>query len=135
MYLHALTFSIGVKWTEEPYSVVKKKEEYDDPYYHFPPNLAEEIMKGHSLQADLYWTHRDCEQRKFSATERMSAKFGVILRFLFMALIYLILIVLGLCTFGLMWPSNFRRWFLSLGLRNLAKMKDTDKDAENDAEA
>jgi hypothetical protein len=42
-----------------PYSLVEKKKQYDNPASFFSPNHAKEIMKSHSLQADLHWTKRD----------------------------------------------------------------------------
>ena len=102
-------------WTKHPYSLVKKKDEYDYPLSYFHPDDAEKIISSRSLQADLYWIEK---------VDGYNKKDGGLMVFITLAnwfwkfIIYLVLLLCGFITVGWTWPLVARRYLLSMGMRD-----------------
>ena len=104
-------------WTKHPYSLVKNKNEYNDPSFYFHSDDAEEIKSSHSLQADLYWAKVDCgNQPTYSTWKRGLIVFTTIARWFIKFFFFLVLMLCGFFTAGWTWPLAARRYLLALGI-------------------
>mmetsp|Transcript_742 Transcript_742/g.1282 ORF Transcript_742/g.1282 Transcript_742/m.1282 type:complete len:1166 (-) Transcript_742:127-3624(-) len=110
----------NISWNkDEPYILVKSRKQYEDPWYFFDQDIAKHISDGHTLESSLYWIKKDSESND-------EKKMGVFTLYTHLAVasfcwymnnfMYLILVIAGIPTFGLLWPIEFRLLLLSLGM-------------------
>lgn len=96
-------------WTRDwPYHLVNSQEEYNDPDRYFPRDVAHTIQKAKSPLSDLHWI-----KVSNAGLVRHSQIFRVLCSWLLHSLLYLFLLIVGLFSFGIFWPINFRLWLLS----------------------
>merc|ERR1740124_648973 len=110
-----------IRWSEEPYDCVTEKKHYDEPYDWFDPNVARKITMGHSLNAEFFWIEYDqnkCTSKKRSCAHANKMRMKAILKWVMLALLYCVLILLGIVTAGFFWPKNFRIGVLSVGVED-----------------
>jgi len=117
-----MSYGDDIPWTKAPFHHIKTKDHYDKPRYYFDADLANTILKVKSLQADLYWNDIDAKSDDMDAGGKYTSfisfdKFTLILKWLGAGIFYMILIILGIPTAGLLWPKNFRSGVLLLGRR------------------
>jgi hypothetical protein len=109
------------------------------PELYFIPDIAKEIRKAHSLEADMYWAqHEDQnEEQELVALVKVGRVLLVLGRFISRVILYIFLLALGVPFCGWFWPVNFRRHMLSLGIGNIAdnqKAEDSKAEGENTAD-
>ena len=102
-------FNDDVLWSrDEPYNQVNDIDMYERPKFYFNDEVSQKILKGHSMQSDLYWARRSRNRRAFP--ERGCCRIGqishplcmiqIIVRWFARRAIYYALIILGAVTFG-----------------------------------
>jgi len=101
-----VNYGDDIGWSKPPYNEVKTKAQYDRPYEWFVPDLAKQVMRTHSLQADLYWSKIKGREEKYSLARITCIRFIVILKCLISLVVYFVLIILGIFTAGFFWPKN-----------------------------
>jgi hypothetical protein len=109
----------NISWNkDEPYILVKSRNQYEDPWYFFDHDVAERISDAHSLESSLYWIKKDSESGKNKmGVCKLYTHLGIASLSWFMNnFIYLMLIIIGIPTFGLLWPIQFRLLLLSVGM-------------------
>jgi len=108
-----ISYTNDISWTIAPYNLVTEKDQYDRPTEYFSCDIAKEITKAKSLQNDLYWTKINvrCKGLEFTNFDQII----VILKWLGSCILYASLIVMGILTCGIFFPSNFRSGVLSTG--------------------
>jgi len=100
-----------IEWSAAPYNVVEFEYQYKNPNKYFDGDVAAKVVNAHSLQADLYWLAKDSRQKNFE----YYYKAGIhVLKYVVLIILYIILFILGLGTFGILWPVSFRLKFLTL---------------------
>jgi len=104
-----------IEWSAPPYNVVETEEEYKNPSKYFDSGVVAKVVAAHSLGADLYWMAKDARNKKNSFY--YDASFAI-LGYIVLIIQYVILFVLGLVTFGMLWPLSFRLKFLTLWIPN-----------------
>ena len=111
--------SNNVRWTDEPYRFVTSSEQYYNPHKFFIKDVADQIKEAHSMQAELKFAQRKHSEGNdvVSATWRQFQLMLVVLKWIGLAFVYLILIVLGLAFIGVFWPEHLRHAFLAWGTR------------------
>jgi len=116
-----------VDWTKKPYNLVKSKAQYDRPQDYFPAEIARDINLSHSLHATLFWAKNDA---RVAGTELTGiAKLHIILSFFASCIVYALLILLGLVTFGTFWPKRFRNAMLQIGMDEADDYKNSNNDS------
>jgi hypothetical protein len=95
-----------------PYNQVKFKAQYDDPFFYFTPDIAQKIKDARSLSSDLHWARA---QSKTNSSEPYREIFRSYLKWTSHTLLYALLLLIGIPTFGATWPLEFRIWLLSIG--------------------
>lgn len=126
-------------WEEGNYASVETRNQYMHPELYFIPDIAKEIRKAHSLEADMYWAqHEDQnEEQELVALVKVGRVLLVLGRFISRVILYIFLLALGVPFCGWFWPVNFRRHMLSLGIGNIAdnqKAEDSKAEGENTAD-
>lgn len=116
-------------WSKEPYDKVITKNHYDEPKRWFSHDFSREIISTHLLHADLYWT----KQGKYSFSTLKYHQMMVIVKWAIRCLVYLVLILLGTVTAGFFWPKNFRKGFLSLGIKAVYDKLEAEDKADDAA--
>ncbi len=91
---------------------MKSKAQYDDPFYYFTSDIAQKIKEAHSLSSDLHWARA---QSKTNSSEPYREIFRSYLKWTSHTLLYALLLLIGIPTFGATWPLEFRIWLLSIG--------------------
>ena len=105
----------NIHWEKDyPYSLVKSKEQYENPHFYFCEQIADKILEVHSLKADLRWRMELREKTQINGYEEDSNRFvqwwrlhptGVLLKWLGYSVVHLFWIASGFFTFGILWPS------------------------------
>jgi len=106
-----ISYGGHISWTRAPYHVLTKADHYHNPHRYFGPDQVKIINDAHSLQADMYWAAIDDDLGLYR-------KSIILLKWLCSLLIYVVLIILGFPTFGILWPKKFRAGVLTLGIHN-----------------
>jgi len=107
-----------VRWVRQhPYNLVETKHQYENPHFYFGPEIANKIADARSFAADLRWIKLEKQSRGdvtfFHRWELHPAR--VFLRWLGYTIVHICWLVLGIPTFGILWPESFRVWILSYG--------------------
>ena len=90
-----------INWNEEPYNEVKEKKQYINPHEHFSSSdFANKVKSTRSLRSDVYW-------------HKGHLKIVVVLNCLLFGFLNILLISLGILTFGIVCPKRYRFWVLS----------------------
>ncbi len=105
----------NVSWERDyPYNQVKVKKQYDDPFHYFIPDTAKKIKTAHSLNSDLYWIKKQQSTKDLSLEPKYEALCAYF-KWSYRAILYLLLLLIGIPTLGATWPQQFRIWLLSIG--------------------
>lgn len=119
-----LSIKDDVRWSDDPYNIVMRKEQYLKPYDNFNKDVAERIRAAHSTQASLFWAKNYVKYELPEHKGRMQylcklyfARFQVVVVFARDLIINVCLFVLGLVSCGWFWPKYLRKKLLSVGIR------------------
>ena len=112
--LRDLSLTDKISWSDQPYNSVLTRQQYYNPSKHFSPEIATQISSAHSLQADLFWIDKEAESLRGNRNVFWK-KVIAIIGFGIETLRYVFLLILGLVSFGLLWPRGFRRGVLGIG--------------------
>lgn len=125
-----IPFNDSVSWNkDEPYKLVSTKQEYEDPAYYFDKDYAKLIMDAHSLESSLFWLKKDGENKM--GVVALYGQLGIAsLQWSLNNLLYLILIIIGIPTLGLLWPMKFRLLIVSLGVEYRRKQEENNSDTK-----
>lgn len=115
--LRDLSLTDKISWDNPPYNSVLTRHQYYNPSKHFSPETAKPISSAHSLQADLFWIDKEAESLIGKKANRnvFWKKVIAIVGFGIETLRYVFLLILGLVSFGFLWPRGFRRGVLGIG--------------------
>jgi hypothetical protein len=123
---HASDLSIkdDVRWSDDPYNIVVRKEQYMRPFENFNEDVAERIQAARSTQASFFWAKNYVKYELPEHKGRIQyvcslyfARIEVVIIFARDLIINLFLFVLGLFSCGYFWPKYFRKKVLSVGIR------------------
>ena len=97
-----------VRWVRQyPYNLVETKHQYENPHFYFGPEIANKIADARSFAADLRWIKLEKQSRGnvtfFQRLELHPAR--VFLRWLGYTIVHICWLVLGIPTFGILWPE------------------------------
>lgn len=109
----------NISWSkDEPYTLVTSRKQYEDPWYFFDHDVAQLISDAHALESSLYWIKKDSEsdKNKMGVFKLYTHLAIAMLRWFMNNFLYLILIIIGTPTFGLLWPIEFRMLLVSVGM-------------------
>jgi hypothetical protein len=119
-----LSIKDDVRWSDDPYNIVVRKEQYMKPYDHFNKDIAERIHSARSTQASLYWVKNHVKyelpghESRFQYVFKLYvSRLGVLVIFARDLIINVCLFVLGLLSCGWFWPKYFRKKLLSVGIQ------------------
>jgi len=108
-----ISYANDISWSKAPYHYVTKKDQYDKPSEYFSSDVATEIIKVKSLQNDLYWAKMNAKYHGVRFT--YSDQIALILKWLGTCILYALFIIMGIFTFGIFFPRDFRHGVLSVG--------------------
>ncbi len=101
-------------YKEEPYKSVTKKEHHDNPRDYFVEEEAEKIEQARSLESTLNWIRvvgkKDSELMLLTENKLL----GATIKWAIENAIYVIFIILGFPTLGILWPMDFRERIMSV---------------------
>jgi len=106
-----ISYRKNIIWARAPFHVMTEKDHYDNPHKYFDPVQVISILDAHSLQGDLYWAKIDAD-----VDLSLSRRASILFKWLSCLVFYFALIILGIPTFGILWPLKFRSALL-LNLR------------------
>lgn len=105
-----------VSWGHDyPFHLVKSRYEYERPEDFFDTKIAKKIHAAHSLEASLRWMRIDCEIRGESSLQIRKKQMRATLIWTLKLLMYILVLIAGLCTIGLIWPQEIRESVMSIG--------------------
>jgi len=108
-----VSYANDISWAKAPYHNVTKKDQYDNPSEYFSSDIATQIIKSKSLQNDLYWAKMNARYHGVGFTNYN--RINLILKWLGKCALYALLIIMGILTCGIFFPTNFRHGLLSVG--------------------
>jgi len=115
-----MRFRDHVNWIRKPFNAIKSWEQYIEPEKYFVASEVEKMKEIRSLQADLKWHE----------TRKVKRRFGrvlIVLNWVGIAFQHLILIAVGIVTFGWTWPSSLRKYFVG---NNYHDPEDTESNTD-----
>ena len=99
-------------WTKDaPYNQVSELDEYYRPHEYFFKDDADKIKAAHSLNSEIFWIKNEEKEFYTTWTKIVIAT----AKWIFSDLSYCLLLVLGFCSGGLLWPNRIRRNIFSYG--------------------
>jgi len=108
-----ISYANDISWSKAPYNIVATKDQYDNPAQYFGPDLVSKIVQAKSLQADIYWADTDARSQGVEFTN--INLIILIFKWLGSCAFYALLIILGIFTCGIFFPTNFRSGVLLVG--------------------
>ncbi len=99
-------------YKEEPYKSVTRREHHDNPGDFFVKEEADKIEQARSLESILNWIRvagKDSEPLLLTENKLL----GATIKWAIGNAIYVIFIILGFPTLGIMWPVDFRERIIS----------------------
>lgn len=102
-------------WTKDaPYNQVSNLDQYNNPHEYFFKDDAEEIKAAHSLRSEIFWINNTEKKGVLRKCKVVVAA----IKWIFYTLLYCLLLLLGFCTGGFLWPNRVRRNIFSYGYKN-----------------
>ena len=109
-------------WTKDaPYNQVSELDEYYRPHEYFFKDDADKIKAAHSLRSEIFWIKN--EEIGFCHTWTRIVRATV--KWICYDVLYCLLLVLGFCTGGFLWPNRVRRNIFSYGYKSNKDDPDT----------
>jgi len=100
-----------VNWQQDPIlKNVCTRDQYENPKEYFEEQTKKKILESQSLDQSLYWI-RDDKKGKMNTCCCFRETFWITVFWIFHNSIYFILVIIGIATFGLLLPEDFRIWF------------------------
>ena len=99
---HAVRLRDNVNWSMPPFNEITSYEQYIQPERFFAVDEVKEMGDLRSLQADLKWL----------GSNRRWQKFVVVVTWAVHVFQYVLLVALGIPTFGYTWPRGLRTFFI-----------------------
>jgi len=114
--LENISIQNDTSWSQEPYDIVTTKAHYDNPQDFFDANLTRKVIEAKSLHADLHFGNVHSKSLNDGAGLSFCDKLPIVFWWLGKCLFYLLVLISGIATCGLLLPKNFRSGILSYGL-------------------
>jgi ankyrin repeat protein len=101
-----------VTWQQDPIlKNVCTRDQYENPKDYFEEHIAKTILESHSLDQSLHWIRVETKSKTKTLPCWSTETTWKILFWLVHNAIYFILVIIGISTFGLLSPEDFRIWF------------------------
>jgi len=113
--LHFVPVNEQIPWhKEEPYKSVKCKEHHDSPRHYFTLKNAVKIEEARSLESTLFWVRAKSIANEENVVVTNAKLVGPTIAWFMGNLTYGVFIILGFPTLGILWPSDWRTYILSI---------------------
>lgn len=120
-----------ISWTkDEPYKFVLSQEEYENPLRHFTEETAELIDQARSLDSTLYWIKQQHPTDGFVMLQLRLIR--PCTSWCLQNATFLIFVILGTLTLGLLWPVDLSHTIISTGHR-VATYHDKPDDTDHES--
>lgn len=96
-----------VDWVDPPFCNIDCLEHYLYPEQLLEHEDAMKVRRMQSFEGEVFWSLREGKEKHWSAQWLIQLK--VAAKWCANAVVYALLVLLGLVTFGILWPVGFRR--------------------------